>query len=375
MLISEHRDGELIARIVQRFDYRTIRGSTTRAATRALLTIVRHLDGGGEIAITPDGPRGPACTVAPGALIAAQRAKVPVIAVGVHASRAWRLRSWDAFMIPKPFARVTIAYSDPTDVEAQDARAAARADGAIRAAPERYCRRGARSLPRRNVTVDDIWYADTKAARAMRGERCSPHRSALVSSSPLGNRLYDAGVLHVVPPLVPTISIGNLSVGGTGNTPVAADLVQRLHRLGRTPAIVMRGYGGDETIVHTLLNPGTRVYADADRVAGIVRAAREGADVAVLVDAFQHRRAGRAADIVLLSAERWNGRIRLLPGRPIQRAATSATACISHPRHASSAPRLRWWRARRRCQSRSASRPRDVSMSQSDRTHHARDTG
>ena len=124
VVISEHRDGEIIARIVERFGFRTIRGSTTRGAARALLGIVRELESGSEIAVTPDGPRGPARKFASGALVAAQRVGVPIVCLGVTADRAWRLKSWDAFMIPKPFSRVRVAYSAPTCVDATSARGA-----------------------------------------------------------------------------------------------------------------------------------------------------------------------------------------------------------------------------------------------------------
>ena len=124
VVISEHRDGEIIARIVERFGFRTIRGSTTRGAARALLGIVRELESGSEVAVTPDGPRGPARRFASGALVAAQRVGVPIVVIGVTASRAWRLKSWDAFMIPKPFSRVHIAYAVPTCVDATSARGA-----------------------------------------------------------------------------------------------------------------------------------------------------------------------------------------------------------------------------------------------------------
>jgi lysophospholipid acyltransferase (LPLAT)-like uncharacterized protein len=125
VLISEHRDGELIAKIAQRFGFRAIRGSTSRGALRALAAIARVIEDGGDVAITPDGPRGPAYSFAPGALIAAQRTAAPIVGVGVHASRAWRLKSWDAFMIPQPFARVAIVYTDPVFVKTEDARSAA----------------------------------------------------------------------------------------------------------------------------------------------------------------------------------------------------------------------------------------------------------
>jgi lysophospholipid acyltransferase (LPLAT)-like uncharacterized protein len=125
ILISEHRDGEMIAQIAARLGLPSIRGSTTRGGARALLAMCDALVSGNEVAVTPDGPRGPARRFASGALVAAHRAGAPIIPIGVSASRAWRLKSWDGFMIPKPFARVTVAYGDPTYVNAPDARAAA----------------------------------------------------------------------------------------------------------------------------------------------------------------------------------------------------------------------------------------------------------
>jgi lysophospholipid acyltransferase (LPLAT)-like uncharacterized protein len=125
VLISEHRDGELIARVAESLGFRTVRGSTTRGASRALVGLTRELRDGHDIAVTPDGPRGPARSFAPGALIAAQRARAAVIAVGMGADRAWRLSSWDRFVIPKPFSKVRIAYSDPVMLDAANPRAAA----------------------------------------------------------------------------------------------------------------------------------------------------------------------------------------------------------------------------------------------------------
>jgi lysophospholipid acyltransferase (LPLAT)-like uncharacterized protein len=125
VLISEHRDGEVVAQAAESLGYRLIRGSSTRGADRALISLVRELQAGHEIAITPDGPRGPAKKFAPGALVAAQRADTFILPVAISASRSWRLRSWDRFMIPKPFARVTVAYGLPTKVEADTGRAAA----------------------------------------------------------------------------------------------------------------------------------------------------------------------------------------------------------------------------------------------------------
>ena len=125
ILISEHRDGEIIAQVAARFGCRSIRGSTTRGGSRALLALARELEEGRDAAITPDGPRGPAHSFAPGALVAAQRSGKPMLLIGVHAANAWRLRSWDGFMIPKPFSRVTVAYTGPVYVSAAGPREAA----------------------------------------------------------------------------------------------------------------------------------------------------------------------------------------------------------------------------------------------------------
>jgi len=117
VLISEHGDGELIARVAMNYGYRTVRGSTSRGSARAILGLVRELEDGHDLAITPDGPRGPAKSFAPGTLIVAQRGRAPIVPVVAHADAAWRLKSWDRFMIPKPFARVTIAYGDPVRLD------------------------------------------------------------------------------------------------------------------------------------------------------------------------------------------------------------------------------------------------------------------
>ena len=128
--------------------------------------------------------------------------------------------------------------------------------------------------------------------------------------------LFDAGVLPSHAPALPSLSVGNLTVGGTGKTPVSAWLTAQLAQRGARPALVLRGYGGDEPLVHARLNPQVPVVIAPDRLDGIARAAASGADVAVLDDAFQHRRVRRSVDVVLVSAERWTPRPRLLPAGP-----------------------------------------------------------
>lgn len=109
------------------------------------------------------------------------------------------------------------------------------------------------------------------------------------------------------------LSVGNLAVGGTGKTPVAAWMVRVLAEAGARPALLSRGYGDDEVRLHRRWNPGVEVLANADRVAAAEACRRGGAEVAVLDDGFQHRRLARDVDIVLLAAE------DVFPGRLLPR--------------------------------------------------------
>ncbi len=148
------------------------------------------------------------------------------------------------------------------------------------------------------------------------------------------NRGFDharlSGALPQMP--LPALSVGNLSVGGTGKTPVSAWFVSRLRERGAVPAVLLRGYGDDEWRVHTILNPGVKVIANPDRVAGAAAALSAGADCVVLDDGFQHRRASRVSDVVLLNADHWgNGAMRLLPAGPFREPLASlgrATAVV-----------------------------------------------
>lgn len=114
---------------------------------------------------------------------------------------------------------------------------------------------------------------------------------------------YRAGLLPVRRAAIPVISIGNLTVGGTGKTPLVRWTIERLKEAGLHPAVVARGYGRDELLLHRRWNPDVPVIADPDRVRGARAASDDGADAVVLDDGFQHRRLARALDIVLLSAE------------------------------------------------------------------------
>ena len=112
-LVSQSKDGRLAAAVAQRWHHEIVFGSSTRGGSAALRECVRFLKKGSCIVITPDGPRGPREKVKAGISQIALLAEAPVVAVGLRADRAWRLRSWDGFMIPKPFAKITVTLGKP----------------------------------------------------------------------------------------------------------------------------------------------------------------------------------------------------------------------------------------------------------------------
>ena len=127
---------------------------------------------------------------------------------------------------------------------------------------------------------------------------------------------YDTGRRAAVRVPVPVVSVGNLAVGGTGKTPVTRWLVEELSWRGARPAVLHGGYAVDEPALHRIWHPRVPVIVGRDRVEAARRAIAAGADVLVLDDGFQHRRLARDLDLVLVAAETWTPRPRLLPRGP-----------------------------------------------------------
>jgi lysophospholipid acyltransferase (LPLAT)-like uncharacterized protein len=104
-------DGEYTARIISRFGYFPIKGSSTRGAVRAFLASRKRLGQGLTVAATTDGPRGPIYVAKPGPVLLASKSRVPIVAFHIALEKAWLLNSWDKLMIPKPFSRALLSMS------------------------------------------------------------------------------------------------------------------------------------------------------------------------------------------------------------------------------------------------------------------------
>ena len=113
MLISQHRDGEFIARAVNQFGVNPVRGSTTRGGLSALRGMIRFFRTGANLAITPDGPQGPKHVVQIGVIELARQTGAHILPVTYSASRKKVLGSWDNFVLPIPFCKVAYLWGEP----------------------------------------------------------------------------------------------------------------------------------------------------------------------------------------------------------------------------------------------------------------------
>jgi hypothetical protein len=115
-LISTSRDGALLADLVERFGFEVVRGSSSRKGATAIRQLAEVIASGRDVVITPDGPRGPAYELGQGIIFLAQQSGAAVVPINFEFSSCWRLRSWDRFILPKPFSKVRVTFAAPHTV-------------------------------------------------------------------------------------------------------------------------------------------------------------------------------------------------------------------------------------------------------------------
>lgn len=116
LMISQSKDGDIIAGIAEKTGWHTVRGSSSRDGSRALKEMIHHLSNTGLAGHILDGPRGPAGVVKAGLVSLARASGAFVVPIYASADRAWYFNSWDRFMLPKPFARVTLRFGEMMDM-------------------------------------------------------------------------------------------------------------------------------------------------------------------------------------------------------------------------------------------------------------------
>lgn len=302
-LASRDRDGEIVARVLRGLGYDVARGSSTRGGSVGFRQLARSFSSGRGVILTGDGPRGPRRSLKEGTARIATLAESTVTVVGVAASSGLRLPSWDRFLIPAPGATVFVSLAPAGEGDAPDTleiqvgleHEVARCEQAARARPPRPERRGPvrRSL---ELRLRRQWRRPRPAlplrglARIYGGIHDGRHR------------LYDLGILAAHSAGIPVISVGGVTVGGSGKTPLAASIARTLREAGHRPAILARGYVDElELLAHEA--PGASVRGHPDRLRSGRRAAADGATVAIVDDGFQHRRLCRDLGLLVLDRD------------------------------------------------------------------------
>jgi len=116
-LVSMSEDGELISRVLKKFDYILVRGSTSRGGAAALVKLIKKIKEGYSVAITPDGPRGPARVFQKGAFIITKKTKAKIIPLSYVSSNSYFFNSWDKFELPLPFSKIVLRIGTPLSAD------------------------------------------------------------------------------------------------------------------------------------------------------------------------------------------------------------------------------------------------------------------
>lgn len=115
IIVSMSLDGELIARVLKLLGYKVFRGDTEKRGREVIQELIKYGRDGHEIAITPDGPKGPRRAVKKGVFVIARKAQIPLLAVKIEAETCFRFSSWDRFVFPLPFSRIKISINGPVE--------------------------------------------------------------------------------------------------------------------------------------------------------------------------------------------------------------------------------------------------------------------
>lgn len=116
VLASASKDGAAIEAAVGVYGVGSVRGSSSRRGAAALIALKKAAKAGKDLIITPDGPRGPRYSMQPGVIKLAQTTGVAVLPISLYFENCWRLKTWDRFIIPKPFSKMTLIFREPLEI-------------------------------------------------------------------------------------------------------------------------------------------------------------------------------------------------------------------------------------------------------------------
>lgn len=305
VLVSQHRDGEFIARILAGLGYGLVRGSSNRGGVEGLFGLAKQLERGRDVGVAVDGPMGPRYRVHPGVLLLARRTGRPIVPTIATARRCFHLPTWDAQKLPWPGTRVRVQYGQPLMIPPDVGAADLNAMCVEFEATLREWTRLEELLHGRRLELRDI--QDRRTWLERRSEEPRPTLALRVVAAAHAFARRSERVLRARPPgrgARPwVIGVGNLEAGGTGKTPCVVTLAQALAARGVQPAVLTRGYRGRLGGVHPVIvrHPAEPGASDETRLL----AEALGPDVPVVVsrrkrDGLELLRARREIDVVVV---------------------------------------------------------------------------
>jgi tetraacyldisaccharide 4'-kinase len=355
VLVSQSRDGELISQVLHGMGYGTVRGSTSRGGPTALRGLARTLSAGLDVAVTPDGPRGPREVAQIGTVALARLSRRRILPFATACWPRFVLPTWDRYQIPLPFARCAVAYGAPLWVPPTAGPGELEALGVELGERLYTLTAGLDAMVRR---PGGVWRFGTRSRRHwvplsliqvwMRGRLWGGLRMMLWPLSQAWRAAARArraasrvGILGSRSAGMCTVSVGNLTVGGTGKTPLVVLLARELTRRNLAVTVLSKGYGaplggrglwtavkgatpgewrraGDEAVL-VARKTGAVVVSSRSRSRGIREvASTQRGDVLVLDDGFQALRVRRHFDIAVVSSRQPLGGSWVLPAGPLR---------------------------------------------------------
>jgi tetraacyldisaccharide 4'-kinase len=323
VLVSQHKDGEIIARILKGLGCNLIRGSSSKGGKKVLLEMVNLLKKNNIVAITPDGPKGPYRKLKIGAISLAQKSGCPIIPISVSARNKKILKSWDRFVIVLPFTKCLISYDKPIYVK----------DDLGKEDLEKVSMKIEKKILYQNREIEKYF---TKEKLNKIGERKIYTKFILTILLPFSyiyglilvvrEYLYKKNIFKTRSLSRPVISVGNLTLGGTGKTPLTIWLAEYFKKNGYKSAILTRGYKGRSRNKKIIINDKNLLYNNAkigdepllmakklEDVPVIIGKNRYNSailgeknfkpDVYILDDGFQHIKLRRDLNILLLNGD------------------------------------------------------------------------
>jgi len=303
IMISMSKDGELLSNTLKHLGFKSIRGSSSKRGKEALWEMTECVKDGGDICYATDGPRGPRHKVKAGAIISASEARAPIIVTACVSTKSFIFkRSWDRGIFPLPFSKVAILYSEP--IEIPENLTKADLDQQIKRVENIFLRLTENADHYFNLEFIGFKPVEKLFFKYQKLRKIIFYAPSLIYGAVIymRNKLFDFSILKTIKVDSHVLSIGNITLGGTGKTPATCFFAKEIFKnKGEKHLIaVVTGNYSDESKMLAAL--GLNVVAHKKKYKGVLEAYEKfKPDTIIVDDGFQHRYFHRDEDVVLIN--------------------------------------------------------------------------